>query len=381
MLGSSTLEVAVGIITVYILVATICSAIREGIEAWLKTRAAYLEHGIRQLLNDPDGTGLAKDFYEHPIIFGLFNDSYKPGENASKPSLLANGKTLPSYITAANFAKTLMDLAARGPKTTDSNTTIGAPVVSLENIRKNVADIKNPQVQRILLHAVDTAQGDINKMQTTLENWFNSGMDRVSGWYKRSTQWILFGIATVVVISLNINTIKIANYLASNETAQNIAVQRATALAKDTTAVDMNYKQAMAALDSMSLPLGWASGAASAYMTDASDTGCWNCFWGPILGWFITILAAMLGAPFWFDMLNKVMVIRSTVKPKEKSADAGSKDTPAPTPAPAAPQQAAAPAPVASTDADEHEDSCGCSMPAITHTPDEELPETKGGVA
>jgi len=27
-----------------------------------------------------------------------------------------------------------------------------------------------------------------------------------------------------------------------------------------------------------------------------------------------------LGAPFWFDMLNKLIVVRSTVKPKEKSA-------------------------------------------------------------
>ena len=29
----------------------------------------------------------------------------------------------------------------------------------------------------------------------------------------------------------------------------------------------------------------------------------------------------MLGAPFWFDVLNRLMVIRSTVKPKEKSPD------------------------------------------------------------
>ena len=32
------------------------------------------------------------------------------------------------------------------------------------------------------------------------------------------------------------------------------------------------------------------------------------------------------GAPFWFDTLNKFMVVRSTVKPKEKSNTEGSKD-------------------------------------------------------
>ena len=37
------------------------------------------------------------------------------------------------------------------------------------------------------------------------------------------------------------------------------------------------------------------------------------------LGWFITALAATLGAPFWFDMLNRVISIRSTGKaPEEK---------------------------------------------------------------
>src|SRR5262249_11224544 len=40
-----------------------------------------------------------------------------------------------------------------------------------------------------------------------------------------------------------------------------------------------------------------------------------------ILGWGITALAIMLGAPFWFDVLNKFMVVRSTIKPKEKSPD------------------------------------------------------------
>jgi len=35
-----------------------------------------------------------------------------------------------------------------------------------------------------------------------------------------------------------------------------------------------------------------------------------------------------MGAPFWFDMLNRLMVIRSTVKPHEKSKEQESKDNP-----------------------------------------------------
>ena len=45
-----------------------------------------------------------------------------------------------------------------------------------------------------------------------------------------------------------------------------------------------------------------------------------------IPGWIATALAVMLGAPFWFDVLNKFMVIRSTVKSYEKSSPEGSED-------------------------------------------------------
>jgi len=63
----------------------------------------------------------------------------------------------------------------------------------------------------------------------------------------------------------------------------------------------------------------------------------------------VTTLAAMLGAPFWFDVLNKIMVIRATVKPHEKSREEGSEDRqPRPVPyvlaEPRAPAAAAAPA-------------------------------------
>ena len=88
MFGSAILEVAIGIIFIYLLISIICSAIREGIEAWLKTRAAYLEYGIRELLHDTKAEGIAKSFYNHPLIYSLFADDYKP-ERIRQPPLAA----------------------------------------------------------------------------------------------------------------------------------------------------------------------------------------------------------------------------------------------------------------------------------------------------
>ena len=71
MFGSDILEVATGVVFVFVLISTICTAIRESLEAWLKTRASYLEFGIRELLQDRKGTGRAKGVFEHPLVFGL----------------------------------------------------------------------------------------------------------------------------------------------------------------------------------------------------------------------------------------------------------------------------------------------------------------------
>lgn len=67
MFGTRILEVAMGIVFIFLVVSIICSAIREVIESWRKPRAAYLEHGIRELLHDPGGVGLARALYEHPL--------------------------------------------------------------------------------------------------------------------------------------------------------------------------------------------------------------------------------------------------------------------------------------------------------------------------
>jgi hypothetical protein len=46
-----------------------------------------------------------------------------------------------------------------------------------------------------------------------------------------------------------------------------------------------------------------------------------------LAGWLLTIFGISLGAPFWFDVLNKFIVVRATVKPTEKSPNEASKDS------------------------------------------------------
>lgn len=417
MFSSDILEVATGIVFIFVLVSTICSAVREGLEAWLKTRAAYLEHGLRELLHDKDGTGLVQALFNHPLIFGLFAGEYTPRKAIARPTLLRGGRNLPSYIPSRSFALALLDIAANGPVQQTASSTSktppktptgavaaaapgGAPAqtasaevpLSLAQIRARVAKLDNQPVRRALLMAIDGAYGDLERARTNIETWYNCTMERVSGWYKRSTQRILFWVAAVLVVGLNINTLTIADALYRHPTERNTIVATVEHAPLQQTGAGSAFSDAQQRLLAMHLPLGWGLPRTPQETAQASGTQIsvslplvqrklllWDDLFQPLVGWLITIFAATLGAPFWFDVLNKIAALRSTVKPWAGSAGEPSTESPhVPAPQPAAPilaavQQVSPPAAEADLDT--------CSVTGGTPTPDAQLPAAQGGVA
>jgi hypothetical protein len=392
MFGSDILEVATGVVFVFVLISSLCTSIREGLEGWFKTRAAFLEFGIRELLQDRKGNGLAKELFEHPLVFGLYSGDYAPGSSDGRPSALTSGQNLPSYIPSRNFAMALMDIAARGPVKSGAAPGSGAavtvaPSLSLAQIRSNVASIDNLQVQRVLITAIDSAQGDFERACTNLEHWYDSSMDRVSGWYKRSTQWVLFWIALSLAVGLNVNTITIADYLYRHDAERTAITSTIDKTAASPTTDGGRYKTAQDALEKLRLPMGWSAGwGAPRTRIERGVTGAvgagnlssWEDVAAPILGWLFTAFAAMLGAPFWFDVLNRIMVIRSTVKPHEKSGEEASMDRQEPSP-PQQPVVVAAAPRVTFVEQSDRDDPCGVGD--VVGTPDEQLPPAQGGVA
>lgn len=344
MFGSEILDVAIGLILVYLLLSLICSAIREGLESLTKMRAVGLERGIRELLQDLQGNGLAKSLYTHPLIYGLFIGEYDASKIKRKNGqygLMGAGSNLPSYIPAGNFAVALLDIVARGAEIKDNvAATPAAAPISVENIRTALTNFQNAPVQRALLAAIDTAQGDLAKAQANIEAWYNSAMERVSGWYKRRTQWILFAVGLFLTFAINVNTIAIANHLYQNRAAREAIVAEAQVVARDPDRPAADVRELYADLDRLALPIGWADGWPGPPWRASKDEPLrtifgvdvppWGWIWGtlfaPILGWLMTAFALTLGAPFWFDMLNKFILIRSTVKPREDRPTEGSGD-------------------------------------------------------
>lgn len=314
MFNSAVLEVTIGVLVLFLLVSTVCTAIRESIEARLKTRAAYLEAGIRELLADVEGKGTASAFFNHPLIYSLYFGPYQPG--STQRSTLESGRNLPSYISGRTFAIALLDLVARGPNTDKASASPDLPPVTLDSLRQSVGKLENQRLQRMVLLAIDSAEGDIERARRNLHTWFDDSMERVSGWYKRSTQKVIFVIALLVVGVLNINTITVAQYLYRNDFARAELV----ALAEEHQESGEAPKKdgAFGALLKLELPLGWDQGYGAPVAKPWCDPDVpfefWNDVVGTLAGLLITVFAAMLGAPFWFDLLGRVMTVRSTFK-------------------------------------------------------------------
>ena len=79
----------------------------------------------------------------------------------------------------------------------------------------------------------------------------------------------------------------------------------------------------MTELERTNLPIGWNEAAFATVAARAKTPGGYIELF---FGYLLTAFAVTLGAPFWFDVLNRLMVIRATVKPTEKSKEEAPQD-------------------------------------------------------
>ncbi len=78
-----------------------------------------------------------------------------------------------------------------------------------------------------LLSLVSQAEGDIEKLRTSIEQWYDDHMARVSGWYKRHVRWISLGLALLFAAFFNLNAIEIGRTLYSDEAVRAQVVEQA----------------------------------------------------------------------------------------------------------------------------------------------------------
>lgn len=271
MFGSTVLEVIAGMAFCYFSVSLIVSSVNEAIASFFKLRANTLLDAVKDMLNDPQMGGLALALYNHARVNPLGD---------GKATTAAELKYKPAYIPSRQFASALLDILRQSQQ---------------QNAVADLTDtIADPQLRTFLAGVLREAQGEEARVVAGLAQWFDHSMERVSGRYKQRQQIITFFVALTLAAVLNVDSLYLFHTLWTNGSIKPELYQNASA------------DNAVQAIQNLSnLPLGW---------TDTRLASIHHV--GTILlmlcGWGVTALAAMFGAPFWFDLLQKLIVLRGT---------------------------------------------------------------------
>lgn len=291
MFQTPVISVAMGLCFTFGAVALIASAINEAFASLLKLRGRLLLDGLKLLLNRD--AGLIKSIYTNAVVNPMepVKSLEKDVVARSQAWLKHDGlwgmlrgrmsgglpfEKVPSYIPSEAFAVALIDA-------------LGAKQRNLDSIRDTIAGIQDEQLRAALQTLLQRAEGNIDHFERGVAYWFDQAMDRISGSYKRRAQLFTFLFGLLVACLLNIDATHLAMQLWSQPILQ----------APGTGGIPQDAQAAVAQL--ATLPIGWTTGAAHGW-PDAPQ----------IIGWLLTASAALFGAPFWFDLLQRVVQLRST---------------------------------------------------------------------
>ena len=377
------LDIAIILVGVYATLSCLCSWLNEKIASWLRLRGWNLFKGILALV---DTHATAAAIFNHPLIDSASANSKEivrgGGGTTAEPAVPLTPAQWgpqrywqilqmkpPSYLDARNFSSALWSVvanahpaelvaaathalpAAPAPPpgappgappappvagaTALAQTLIHAPDTVIQTLELTVRNVPSADLQAQLLSLLAAAENDYTKLLAATDGWFNAQMDRVSGWYKRETQWILAALAFFVVTVSGVDSIEIVRILSATDAA---TLEKIAATVR-ASVPDPNATQAPNAT-SPGVPIGIITSSlpgatpAPAPQTAAFDVTTyvhpisekknrWNWGYSHVddtskttywrwPGMVVTYLALVLGGPFWFDALKTLANVRSS---------------------------------------------------------------------
>ena len=357
-----TLDVFIGLVSVFLILSLIVSALGEGVSTLTNLKGEVLSRLIERLLGEEE----AAAFFNHSEIRRLqVRDTRKP-----------------SYVPDILFAEVLLDLLVN-PARADERQPLRKPVTAstVDHAMRHLPG-SGATYADALLDLWQRAEADVDTFRVLITRWFNRTGDRSIGWFRRRLGLYLFGLGLVCAVALNADTIYMFKTLSSDASLRAQFVENAVELVADMrdTGLDCSddrcielvtdfvrsrtaegleeaEQKQLAGLCGQSTldPDSCASqlagrldqqrrlcravgnsddcnmrellGAALPQVTallgpdllvDQLRTGASNpAFWLlKLLGWLLTAAAISLGAPFWFDLLQRFVQIRKSLKPE-----------------------------------------------------------------
>jgi hypothetical protein len=363
MTGLAVLDLFISLVFLYLLYSLFAMTIIEAITSSFSSRSKNLLSGIDRLLaDDQQSKGinhsilnlfwantinpLTKAFYKHPSIKYLGQKGFN-----SKPSYIAKdrfGNTLIDLLRKGAYlddihnisatlgiipeydsSKLASDIKALEQELTDITQSPDSDKNEIDTLTEKLDFLKQELFQRTkkehpweidglsigsetkyqLKNLWEQAANDKEKFKELVENWYEDQMDRISGWYKRKLTILTFIIGFVIAGLFNVDTIGLTTELVKNEEMRTMLVEGAkTYIANNPDGVSTgSFTEQKEYIDSVNTEMSNYN-----YVMGVSKEAKFT-FW-TVLGWLITAFAISLGAPFWFDLLNKLMQVRNSMK-------------------------------------------------------------------
>lgn len=307
-MGSSIIEVGVGLILVFVLLSIIASQINNIIKNALNIRGRYFQSEMDALVKDP---ALVQQILSHPSIEALLSGD------------------MVKQITADDLANVMVDnLAGSGERLE-----LLERLSNTDMVRQLLVLVEDPALKVELEQVLKTARS-LSDAKMKLIDWFNSGMIRVSELYKRRLQFMSLVIGALLAILLNVDTIYVARTLWNDPVLRQATAEAAVVAAakidpeaplSDDLVESVEEAQAtVSQFLSLRLPIGWhyqslvegpiiQVGSISPLedtrnlwnLTPANNPNWAMLFLQKVIGLALTTIAVMQGAPFWFDLLRK----------------------------------------------------------------------------
>jgi hypothetical protein len=329
------LEVAIGLVFVWLVISVATMEVQNRISTLMSWRADQLEKSILSMLKDK---ALVKKFYEHPLVIELAQKDKNGNLMKDKQGVTRRPEYIPNTVFATVACEVIMNAGKEGADVPLDTMSISQMKASLKSLAE-----KNPNLERVnhylmpgMEKAADNMEIALAEYRKNTEAWFGDVMSQASAWYKLRAQWMAFWIGLAIAVFINIDTINIAQKLWQEPTARAVIVAQAQHQAQNAEAPDISFATAK----SLNFPAGWTTTpleTKSCSLIDVIDyhfaiRAAGDCLsvtslpalndgWGilvKLFGYLLSAAAAAQGAPFWFDLLRKLVGIKPQTEPSGK---------------------------------------------------------------
>ncbi|MGD1858957.1 MAG: hypothetical protein ACFB0E_03185 [Leptolyngbyaceae cyanobacterium] len=184
-----------------------------------------------------------------------------------------------------------------------------------DTVLNTVQNLADDSVSSLKIYLSDL-ETDVKSLGTEVEAWFNRGMARAQGVYKRNAKAVGLLIGIAIAISLNADSLHMLDRLARDPAIRSVISQAADEVASaapNSEAIAQLEEEVDNILSTLPLPIGY--GKAVTTRQEAAQAA-WFVPLIPrrLVGWLITGFAISMGSNFWFNLLKRVVNVRNSGK-------------------------------------------------------------------